>query len=63
MMDESVLSYLGIDNERLPDTWSYIFELAKARNIAATSSSTRENQISWGSLSILEGEEHHHEEI
>ena len=60
-MDESVLSYLGIENERLSDTWSYIFELAKARNIAATRS--RENQISWGSLSILEGEEHHHEEI
>lgn len=64
MMDESVLSYLGIKDVRLPnDNWSYILELAKARDIATNSSSTRENQLSWGRLCILEGEEQHHEEI
>ena len=63
-MDEIVKSYLFSGDEAHPsDEWSYIFELAAARNIAVTSSSTRENQVGWGQLPIIYGEELHHEEI
>lgn len=63
-MDEIVKSYLFAEDEaHSSDEWSYIFELAAARNIAVTSSSTCENQISWGQLPIIYGEELHHEEI
>lgn len=63
-MDEIVKSYLFAEGEEQPrDEWSYIFDLVTARNIAATSSSTRENQVSWGQLPIIYGEELHHEEI
>lgn len=62
-MDETFLSYFGVETGPIEDKWSYISDLINATNIVETSSSTLENQISWGTLNVLEGEVHHYEKI
>ena len=64
MMDENVLSYLGVKEENhIKSSWLEIAELEQLRDIRHSRSSTRLFQIPWGATSVLIGEERHYESI
>lgn len=64
MMDESIVSYLGIrELHDVDERWSEIIELESLRNISQQRSSTRMIQIHWGNTSILIAEERYYESL
>lgn len=62
-MEDTVLSYLELEDKGVHDNWDELSELTRLRDIASLSSSTLENQVNWGNMPVLIGEEIHHEEI
>jgi len=64
MMDESIVSYLGVRKlQDVDEQWNEIIELEALRNIRLRRSSTRMIQIRWGDSAILITEERHYESL